>query len=618
MLRASSLGLSSTYRILLEQWPHKYQAALIQRRKTPHLRTATRLSNESEHENNVDTSTSIDQTLKTEEKNVESHDEIFTQELYVRQKLPYITGKSGYSPPLPPLYGGKFKRGSSYKKRDALSTPVVYPDIDTDGDHEDHAVQILNAEASSNADISNEDLYYHLCHVIANTNTVEDAWTAYSTILTIPSPPRRSPYDPPIPFEHLHRLCRLFSQNLPRTRTQFLRMLSVFYTIRKHGGTIHQFEWNSLIANAGNGWRGSKSKDFKLALEIFEDMVSGSSPGTAFSPSDYPALPTPQPVEPDIYTYNTLIGIASKTLYGKAIARASAMLRSSGHPPDRITHLSLLVFFTHTHQLMGVRSTLAKMREQNLEIGLDGLNACIWAYGRHGKLDWAESIYRVLRHNVHPEPDEAIKPLIEQLNEEDIYVSPLMRPNAITFSTLIQLMAWNGHLTATYNILMDMLSSLNMEPGAPLVRGDDDKLHYTNYTALYTSFRSLFIGFSRHGIYLRNDFTARLQERRWTTKQLQNIFDMYIGLPEPIKPSVSMIYCIMVAFDRTSEHNVELLREVWNRLEDQFQGPWGGPRHRLRVLREILFSSRAEAHLQMYGFRTPKSEPHGPFTNKYS
>ncbi|KAJ4472156.1 hypothetical protein J3R30DRAFT_3298705 [Lentinula aciculospora] len=467
--------------------------------------------------------------------------------------------------------------------------------------------------------MSDEDIYYHLCHVIANTTTAEDAWSAYSTILTIRSPKDRRHGDPPVPFEHLHRLCRLLSQNKPRTRTQFLRLLSVLYILRKNGGIVHKFEWNALIANAGTGWRGSKAMDFKLALDVFDDMVSGEPPGSSFSLSDYSPLATPpQPIEPDIYTYNTLISIASKTFYGRAIGRATAMLRASGHPPDRITHLSLLVYFTHTDQLSGVHSTLLKMRQQNLELGLDGINACIWAYGRNGKLEWANDIYRVLRHNLHPEPSESIDPIMEALKDEYIEISPLMTPNAITFSTMIQLMAWNGHLTRTYKVLMDMLSSFNMEPGAPLVRSDDGEIHYTTYTTLYTSFRSLFLGFSRYGVYLHNNFTSHIQDREWTLSNLQAIFDTYINLPDPIQPSTNMVYWIMVAYDRTSNHNVELMRTVWRQLEQQFKRSWGGPQHRLRVLREMLFSSNAEAYLRLRGFRTAGRESRTPFSYKYN
>ncbi|KAJ3743386.1 hypothetical protein DFH05DRAFT_1203984 [Lentinula detonsa] len=651
MLRASSLGpiFSSTCRICLEQCQRPHQVALSQYKRQSHT---ARMST-SEHgdareslpnvyapgstttkdfqsqnpqavgkdalkiENTNHTATKdpkvdlIQAMLQREregwkaEKNQDS--------LYVRQALPYTTGKS--PSPIPPLYGGKFKCGS-YKIPSALRlhADAKFSEPTEDGQQGNRQIHPVDAFH----DMSTEDVYYHFCHVIAKSTNVEDAWSAYSTILTIPSPKDRRRGAPPVPFEHLHRLCRLLSRNQPRTRTQFLRLLSILYTLRKYGGMIHRFEWNALIANAGTGWRGSKAKDFKLSLDVFDDMVSGEPPGSSFSVSDYPPLATPpHPIEPDIYTYNTLISIASKTLYGRAIGRATSMLRASGYSPDRITHLSLLVYFTHTNQLAGVRSTLLKMRQQNLELGLDGINACIWAFGRNGKLEWADDIYRVLRHNTHPEPSEIINPIIKALKDEYIEILPIMTPNATTFSTMIQLMAWNGHLTRTYSVLMEMLSSFNMEPGAPLVREDDGEIHYTTYTALYTSFRSLFLGFSRHGVYLRNDFTSRLQDRKWTISNLRAIFDTYISLPDPIQPSVSMVYWIMVAYDRTSNHDVEVMREVWRQLERQFKGPWGGPQHRLRVLREILFSSNAEAHLRKFGFRTAKREPRSPFTYKY-
>ncbi|KAJ3967729.1 hypothetical protein EV361DRAFT_473534 [Lentinula raphanica] len=644
MLRASSLGpiLSLTYRLCLEQCQRPHQAVFTLHRRQnrlSYMSTVSHMSHNSEDggvlgipfgvhasSGTVKTDT-VSQNTKahgrdasenkktkqtaTEDSKINLIQVMLERErkiqktlknekdLYVRQALPYTTGK--YQSSIQPLYGGKFKRGTSYEKLPSSDTTTKILDYKGGGD------QRVLAKDASHQPMSEEDVYYHLCHVIATTTNVEDAWSAYSTLLTMPSP-KNQPYGtPPIPFAHLHRLCRLLSQNRPRTRIQFLRLLSILYTIRKHGGMLQTFEWNALISNAGTGWRGSKAKDFHLALHIFDDMVSGEPPGSSFSMSDYPPLDIPPlPLKPDIYTYNILLSIASETLYGRAIGRATAMLRASGLSPDRITHLSLLVYFTYTNQLPGVRSTLVKMRQQGLELGLDGINACIWAYGRNCRLEWAEDIYRVLRHNILPEDEEIIDPIRKNLQDECIDISPTMMPNVITYGTMIQLMAWNGNLTRTYTVLMEMLSSLNMEPGAPLVRDEDGEIQYTTYGALYISFRSLFLGFARHGIHhTRRSRSEHVPpDKKWTISNLQAIFDTYIGLTDPIPPSWNMIYWIMVAFDRTSDHDVALMRTAWTRLEGQFKGPWGGPGHRLRVLREMLFSSDAEAYLRRYGFRT--------------
>ncbi|KIK65618.1 hypothetical protein GYMLUDRAFT_363384 [Collybiopsis luxurians FD-317 M1] len=655
MLRASSLG-SILIRTILEPCPWKYQTLLPlfhQQTRATHaecskpgqieygdvgnVHVSSNVQTEQQNSQNIEASGKDVRNENMEQSIPETPANVFVQhmlslererreaaggsDLSVRQKPPYATGKSPYSTPLRPLYGGKLKYGSSYKKPDALSAPMLYPDMDVEvaeDEPKDNAHFFTVTTSTPHNNMSDQDLYYHLCHVISNTDHVEDAWTAYSTILSLPPPKERRRGDPPIPFQHLHRLCRLLSRNRPKTRTQFLRLLSILYTIRKHGGTVHLFEWNSLIANAGSGWRGSKSHDFQLALDVFDDMVSGTNPGLSFSPSDYPPLDQlPQSVQPDIYTYNSLISIAAKTLYGRAIARATAMLQASGHSPDRITHLSLLVYFSHTRQLNGVRTTLLKMRQQKLELGVDGINACIWAFGRHGKLEWVDRIYRTLRHNTHPEPAETIKPIIEALDDEFIDISPYMMPNLITFSTVIQIMAWHGNLTRTYNVLMDMLSSLNMEQGAPLMRDEEGKIQYTTYAAIHTSFRSLFLGFFRHGVYLRNDFTSRLQDRKWTISNLQAIFDTYIALPEPIPPSRRMVYWIMVAFDRTSDHDVELMRQVWMQLEEHFEIPlkYGD---RLRVLRDKLFSSEAADYFRKHGFHANKPQSRNPFSYKYS
>lgn len=457
-------------------------------------------------------------------------------------------------------------------------------------------------------------LHAYLLHIIGKTQSAADAWAAYSTLLTL-NRPSYIPLDrPKIHYQYLHRLARLLSRNLPKTRSQFLRLLALLYNIQRSGGTIQLFEWNALIDNAGKGWRKSLPEDFKLALDVFGDMVSGRAPGASYSPDEYPPTEFPsQPPEADIYTYTTLINIAARTLSGKAVKHAAELLQTSGLPPNRITHLSLLKYFTATRQMSGVRSTLHKLRQQGLELGLDGANACMMAYSYNDHVDVVMKIYRVLRHNVSPEayigPDDA-ESAARQLEEECINIPKQMVPNEITYVQMVQIMAYHGNFSLTMNAFIDMLSTDNVEVGAPLVFHDNGDLHPAPYSPTMAIFRAIFLGFARHGVHPLEDgpMSSRLQSiRPWVLEHLQSLFDTFLELPKHTKPGVSIYYWIMVAFAKTSGNDVELMRRTYDRLEKRF-GARGGPGNRLTILKSKLFSPGAKAYFDRHGFAVERAE----------
>ena len=447
-----------------------------------------------------------------------------------------------------------------------------------------------------------------LLHTLGVTSSATEAWNTYTTLLTIPPPdgwPSEKPWTK-IPLSHLHRLCRVLSRNRPKTRTQFLRLLSVLHTIQHSGGQVHLHEWNAVIDNAGKGWRKTRPEDFKLALGIFYDMVEQRPPGSTFSGNESAAgekgPAVGEPVSPDIVTYTTLLSIAARTLHGPTVRHASSLLQSSGIPPNRITHLSLLKYFTFTKSLSGVRSTLLKMKQQGMELGLDGINACIWAYGHNNRPDVVMMIYRLLRHNVTPDihigEDDVDSTARRLKDDEGIIVSKDIKPNEITFTIVIQTMAYHGDLAATLSVFMDMLSSENLEMGARLHRDKNNKLQPSAYSPTLPIFRAIFLGFSRHGVPPPKNGNHKLSSRlqsinrsptAWSLENLSSLFSTFLALPEHIKLSQSTISWIMVAFDKTSGHDMDILRKIWTQLEVRFGGPWGGSRNRLYRLRASLF-----------------------------
>ena len=448
-------------------------------------------------------------------------------------------------------------------------------------------------------------------HVLATTTSAEEGWKAYGVLSRIQqqqnSLNRGTDPIPVVPFAHLHRLARLIARNVPKTRSQFSRLLSVLTTIQNYGGNIQLHEWNALIDHAGRGYRTTLSQNFYHSLSIYCDMIYDRPPGSGFLSDDgfsFPREGDPYDLhfpknpasEPDIYTYTTLINIAARTGDLSLLHRAIALLKEAGLPPNRITHLTLLKFFTAKRELSGVRSTLARMREQNLDIGVDELNACMLAYSKCLRVDITIMIYRALRHNMVPEDyigHDDITFVQRRLHHEGIFLPSDLWPNEVTFTSMIQMMAYHGNLLATLSVFSDMISTPNSEQGAPLILDERGELQRALYTPTISIFRAMFLGFCRHGVSPNSFQTGPLKsdpnEPEWNLETLQTIFEKFIKLPPDTKVTASVMFWILGSFNKTSNRDVQLLRTIWLRIEGWF-GPFrNGPDHRLTRWRKRLF-----------------------------
>lgn len=448
-------------------------------------------------------------------------------------------------------------------------------------------------------------------HVLATTQSAEKGWRAYGVLSRIQqqqnSLNRGTDPIPVVPFAHLHRLARLIARNVPKTRPQFSRLLSVLTTIQNYGGDIQLHEWNALIDHAGRGYRTTLSQNFYHSLSIYCDMIYDRPPGSGFLSDDgfsFPRegdpydlhFPRNSAAEPDIYTYTTLINIAARTGDLALLHRTIALLKEAGLPPNRITHLTLLKFFTAKRELSGVRSTLARMREQNLDIGVDELNACMLAYSKCWRVDITIMIYRALRHNMVPEDyvgHDDITFVQGHLRREGIFLPSDLWPNEVTFTSMIQMMAYHGNLLATLSVFSDMISTPNSEQGAPLILDEKGELQRALYAPTVSIFRAMFLGFCRHGVSPTSPETSPLKsdpdEPEWNLETLQTIFEKFIQLPPDTKVTASIMFWIVGSFNKTSNRDVQLLRTIWLRVEDWF-GPFRyGPDHRLTRWRKRLF-----------------------------
>ncbi|KAG1908129.1 uncharacterized protein F5891DRAFT_1133906 [Suillus fuscotomentosus] len=434
---------------------------------------------------------------------------------------------------------------------------------------------------------------------LLKATSMTDGWEAYHTLTVM------FPYHihnlsgvPQIPQRHLHHLARLLASAKPRTRSLFLRLSAVLTMLHRSGYRIYLWEWNALLDCAGKRWRKCSLEDYKAAVEVFSKMTT---PQPSENPSDdenLAAEPGMGHVQPDIITYTTLIYIAGRSLDPSAIRHASNLLRVSGLPPNRITHLSLLHYYTRTKQLSGVRSTLQKMREQGFEPGLDGINACVWAYGRNGHMDVASTIYRVLRHNLQPELDvgdydieAAIKYL---LDVESIAIRGDIIPDEITYTSLIQAFAYHGQIMKALHVFVDMLSTPNREPKAAISQQTGE---HSLYQPTLAAFRGIFLGFARHAqkpLLLRTppgSLSERLrpiQKNDWNLENLHQVFKAFMNLPADVVPSERLIYWILISFGKASGNDAGKLRKVFLQLEQRFGGGWGG---RLDRLRKDLFGN---------------------------
>ncbi|KAF8665559.1 hypothetical protein AX16_000018 [Volvariella volvacea WC 439] len=460
--------------------------------------------------------------------------------------------------------------------------------------------------------------YAKLLRVLATTMSPDEAWQAYSTLLS--RYPLHSELPSIVPFSHLHRVCRILARNRPKTRTQFLRLLSVLSTIHNAHGRIHCHEWNALIHHAGRGWRKTRPEDYRLALNLYTDMITGKAPGTTAALSNSSSAPlqppldvesvTTAPVKPDIYTYSTLISIAARTLDSHCILHAHQLIQESGLEFGRVAHLSMLIYHAVTNRLSGVRKTLRKLEEGGYTLGPDAIGACIWAYGLNQRLDIVWTIYRVLRYNTDPDLEDVdeIAAARHYLQEDEGIVIPSdLRPDSRTYAMVVQIMGYHGdfvNMLTTFHDLMAYGESSSQV---------DELSESLSEPLMGTIFRSIFLAFSKHGIspnfnqlsgesswppaisarvktYGDRDQEAMTQ---WTLENLQPLFDIFVNSYMG-RPNRSIVHWIMVAFDKASGHDVVLLRKVWKELETKFNGPFAGPDNRLWKWQRELFPEEEE------------------------
>ncbi|KAJ7781589.1 hypothetical protein B0H16DRAFT_626187 [Mycena metata] len=499
-----------------------------------------------------------------------------------RTNQAYPAGRSWRKLPLPVIHPKVIKHGQAF-----LAGRGEAPFYDDAFDDLDLAL-LFDRERLVHQNVDRVAWRRDLLRILGNTQSHIQGWMAYQALRSVPFT---------IPHRHLKRLVRLISRETTKTHTLFQRLLSVLTLIHDSGWQVELYQWNALIDNAGKGSRKTRADDFKLAFDMFTDMVSSKPPGHALADEEggysFERAVTENPL-PDIVSYTTLINHAANARNKGSLGQSTSLLTASRIPPNRITHLVLLKYYSNAKDLDGVRASLLRIRELGFDLGLDGLNACIWAFSHHHRLDVVMSIYRILRHNQVPETHVGVNDVHSvrrALLQEGIEINMNIIPNEVTYTTIVQVMAYHGHLKAALSAFRDMLSSDNIEIGASMYRDEHGKLKPSPYSPTLPIFRALFLGFQRHGeAPSRTKDSRPAQSQPWVLESLSALFEVFLALPEYIQPSTSTIYWTLVAFDKTSDGDQDLLRTVWTRIESHFVAAnWGSEGHRLQRIRQSLF-----------------------------
>ncbi|TBU49608.1 hypothetical protein BD309DRAFT_947216 [Dichomitus squalens] len=459
---------------------------------------------------------------------------------------------------------------------------------------------------------------------------LDDAWKTYQELLQdCPSCLKQ-----PIPQKHLHGFAsRLVTRSewVPpsrtRTQTTFLRLLSVLSTVYHTGGQVRLWEWNALIDAAGSGWHKTRVADFNSSFNVYQDMVANRAPGASLSDEPYVPLHdhsrvASQPVAPDIVTYTTLLAIAAATRKEYLLHKAEAELLNSGLPPNRSTLFTYLRYYANRGKLSGVRATLGRMKSNGFVLGLDGVNMCLWAYGRNGRLDIAALIYRILRHHLlagvgdSPESRADYQDAVKELDElEDLTIPPHLKPDAVTYYTLIQVYAYRGRLRESLVVLEHMMTSPHRVTG----KLEDVDMRLSGPVLpnpILPIFRALFLGFARHAILpehsCRSLSAAEPHEKPhsevWTLDQLRTLFDNFIDLPQEARPSSRTVYWLLVAFAIASGYDRALLRNVWEKLAERYGTVWDG---RIEVFRAKIYEEQFDLRY-FEGVRTSRDRYKDP------
>ncbi|KAJ3535413.1 hypothetical protein NMY22_g6496 [Coprinellus aureogranulatus] len=318
---------------------------------------------------------------------------------------------------------------------------------------------VSRGEASPSSTISQE------LHNLASGKDLQRVWTSYLNVTRIQNthPVVREIFPSSrIPNKLLSRLCHFIIHSRPITASHFPSLLTAMQHLWDIGSAPQRTRWNSLIRFAAGGQRRGGKHGVRKSLAILNDYVRGLRPGSSLGgriASLRSILDAGSPNKPNISTFNILIHVAAEAMDGRLLRDAIDLLDEFDLVPTRITYLAQLKYYAERKQLDRVRGVLLRLNEEGMDLGVDGINACLWAYALSGHHTVALGIYRVLRDNHHPDQDtDSVAQLRYELETyEHILVPPDARPDKRTYVLLIQTMAYSGEFTEAISVFADFL-----------------------------------------------------------------------------------------------------------------------------------------------------------------
>ncbi|KAG8891523.1 hypothetical protein FRB99_003545 [Tulasnella sp. 403] len=352
-----------------------------------------------------------------------------------------------------------------------------------------------------------------------NQNKLEEAWDAYKKALDHPNGRQL------VRTSHLHSLIALLATS-PQTRTRktFVRMSEIVAELRRRGpGKVREWEWNSMISAASNGFRKTTWDDYQSAVDVLKEWEAdlqllkdkeahvaltrsrthtrdGTRKGELRQNHDI----RPTTFDPSITTYEILVSIACRTGAPRLIH--DARLRMEPHlgspiPSTRYTHLSHITFLRLTDRHDQIPKVLVEMVSLGYEIGVDGINAALWAYGYKGELDVVKGVYDMLMENLKRCQGKGIRRLWLAsskrnpiLRDPSVYRSlSEVVPDYRTYTMVMQCYAVHGQLLPALEVLQNFLDWTSAStPSSETKAFDVDEPSELQIDA---AFRALFHGF---------------------------------------------------------------------------------------------------------------------------